>query len=114
MTQTTGDIKNYGDDAPLTYLLGNSARIRILSAFVAEKGSDISVSEIARLAGVARSTVYNHIGTLEKLDIIIHTRDTENGHSPHYQLNEDNPVAILCYELEGEMIQTLLNSEHFD
>jgi len=114
MTETIIDIDNYGDDAPLTYLLGDTARVRILSAFIAERGHDVSVSEIARLAGVARSTVYNHLSPLEEFGIIVHTRDREKGHSPHYQLNEDSPIADFCYKLEGEMIQMLMESKTFD
>ena len=108
---TTVEIDHYGEEAPLTYLFGDTARVKIIGAFVAERGRDVSVSDISRLAGVARSTVYNHIDSLERLDVISHTRDIEGGHSPLYQLNENSNIAKLCYELEGTTLQELIDKE---
>lgn len=108
------DPQNYGDEAPLTYLLGDSARVRIIGAFVAEKGNDINISEVARLAGVARSTVYNHIGPLERLGVIEHTRDMGDGHSSLYQLNEDGDIADMLYRLEGMSLQKLIDENYLD
>ena len=98
----------YADDAPLAHLFGSPARTRILSAFVAERGRDLSTSDIARLAGVARSTVYNHIDDLLELGVIEHTRDVQAGHSPMYQLNEDSEIAEYLYKLEGVTLKRLL------
>lgn len=106
--------QSYGDEAPLTYLLGDSARARIIGAFVAEKGNDINISEVARLAGIARSTVYNHIGPLERLGVIEHTRDVGDGHSSLYQLNEDSEIADLLFRLEGVTLQKLIDENYFD
>jgi len=108
------EVDHYGEEAPLTYLFGDSARVKIIGAFVAERNNDISVSDIARLAGVARSTVYTHLDTLEKLGVIEHSRDIENGHSPLYQLNENSDIAELCYKLEGIVLQELIESEDFE
>lgn len=107
------ETDHYSEEAPLTYLFGDSARVKIIGAFVAERGNDVSISEISRLAGVARSTVYNHIDTLEKLGVIEHTRDIGDGHSPLYQLNDDSDIADLCYKLEGTTLRKLINSESF-
>jgi DNA-binding transcriptional ArsR family regulator len=108
------EIDNYAEEAPLTYLFGDSARVKIIGAFVAERNNDISISDIARLAGVARSTVYTHLDTLEKLGVIEHSRDIENGHSPLYQLNDDSDIAELCYKLEGTVLHELIESEDFE
>ena len=105
---TPTNAKSYADDAPLTVLLGTSARARILSAFVAERGRDLSTSDVARFAGLARSTVYEHLDTLLELGVIVHTRDTQAGHSPRYQLDEENDVATKLYELEGVTLRRLL------
>ena len=98
----------YADDAPLTVLLGNSARVQILSAFVADRGRDLSTSEIARFAGVARSTVYDHLDALLELGVVEHTRDTQAGHSPRYQLDEESEIATKLYKLEGVTLRRLL------
>lgn len=108
------DPASYGDEAPLTYLLGDSARVRVIGAFVAERGRDISISDVARLAGIARSTVYNHIGPLERMGVIEHTRDVRDGHSSLYQLNEDSNLAETLYMLEGMALQRLMDEDHFE
>lgn len=108
------EIDHYSEEAPLTYLFGDSARVKIIAAFVAERGNDISVSDISRLAGVARSTVYNHLSALEDLGLIKHTRDIENGHSSLYELNESEEVANLCRKLDATVLDTLTASDKFE
>lgn len=102
---------HYAEEAPLTHLFGDSARVKIIGAFVAERGNDVSISEVSRLAGVARSTVYNHIDSLEKLGVIEHTRDIGDGHSPLYQLNKGSDIADMCYKVEGITLKKLINSD---
>lgn len=106
--------QSYGDEAPLTHLLGDSARVRIIGAFVAERGNDINISEVARLAGIARSTVYNHIGPLKRLGVIENTRDVADGHSSLYQLNEESEIADMLFRLEGITLQKLIDENYFD
>ena len=100
--------ESFADDAPLMALFGSLARTRILSVLVAERGRDLSKSEIARQAGVARSTVYDHMDDLLALGVVEHTRDTQGGYSPRYQLHEDDEVAEILYELEGLTLRKLL------
>lgn len=102
------DTEAYADDAPMMALFGLPARTRILSVFVAERGRDLSKSEIARQAGVARSTVYGHLDDLQALGVVEHTRDTGDGYSPRYQLSEDDEIARTLYELEGLTLRRLL------
>jgi DNA-binding MarR family transcriptional regulator len=113
-TQDIVETDHYGEEAPLTYLFGDSARVKIIGAFVSERGRDLNISDIARLAGVARSTVYDHLHTLERLGVIEHTRDIEDGHSSLYQLNEESQIAKMCYELEGLTLQKLLAENYLD
>jgi DNA-binding transcriptional ArsR family regulator len=112
--RTPVETDHYAEEAPLAYLLGDSARVNIISAFVSERGRDVSVSDIARLADVARSTVYNHLDSLERLGVIKHTREVEDGHSPLYQLNDDNEIAELCYKLEGTTLRRLINENYLE
>jgi len=109
-TQTDAD-SNYADDAPLMALFGAPAQTKLLSVFVAEKGRDLTVSQVARQAGVSRTTVYDHIDDLLELGVIEETRETNDGHSTLYQLNEDSEIAELCYKLEGVTLRQLLENE---
>jgi DNA-binding transcriptional ArsR family regulator len=114
MTNDQIHIESFADEAPLTYLFGNSSRIKILSTLIAERGRDLTVSEIARQSGLARSTVYEHIDPLVNLEVIAHTRDSRDGHSPMYQLNEDSEIATVLYQLEGYTLEQLMESEEFE
>ncbi|RLM41882.1 ArsR family transcriptional regulator [Haloarcula sp. Atlit-47R] len=114
MTSDQIHIESFGDEAPLTYLFGTNSRVKILSTLIAERGRDLSISEIARQSGVARSTVYEHIDPLVKLGVVVHTRDARDGHSPMYQLNEDSDIAVVLYQLEGYALEQLIESDEFE
>lgn len=114
MSESATDAEAYADDTPLMHLFGTPARTRILSVFVAERGRDLSKSEVARQAGVARSTVYDHLDDLEALGVIEHTRDTQAGHSERYQLNDDSAIAEYLYKLEGVTLRRLLEMDGVD
>lgn len=98
----------FADGTPLVELLGDSARVRILSVLVDERTRDLSISEIARQAGVARSTVYDHLDPLEELDAVVHTRTS--GASERYQL-ADNQIGEFLYKLDGVALRRLLETE---
>ena len=96
------------DGTPLVELLGGGARVRILSVFVGDKDRDLSISEIARQAGVARSTVYDHLDDFVELGVVEFTRET--GPSKRYQLNADSDIADFLYKLDGTVLWTLLEN----
>lgn len=100
----------YADEAPLMALFGAPARTKLISVFVAERGRDLSVSELARQAGIARSTVYDHLDDLQTLGVITHTRDTRDGHSKRYQLNDESDLGELLYQLEGLTLRRQLEN----
>jgi len=102
----------YADNSPLVALLGSAGKTKILSAFITERGRELTISEIARFSGVARSTVYDHIDDLLELGVITHTRDTNDGHSALYQLNEASEIAELLYKLDGVILSELIKEEH--
>lgn len=99
-------LDSYADESPFMSLFGQPARTKILAALVSERGRDLNVSYVANLAGVARSTVYDHLDDLLELGVIEHSRDM--GGSPMYQLNEDSDVADELVRLEGVMLSRLL------
>ena len=54
----------FADGTPLVELFGKPGRTKLISVFVDERENDLNVSELARQAGVARSTVYDHLDDL--------------------------------------------------
>jgi len=106
--ETEGGGSELNARSPLITLLSSPARVKIIEAFVQERGRDLSVSDIARLADTARSTVYQHLDDLEELGVVEFARSTGDGHSKRYQLNEDSQIAELLYKLEGVTLRRLL------
>lgn len=104
--------ESYADEAPLTYLFGDGARVKIIGAFVSERGRDITISEAARLSGVTRATVYKHIEPLENLGVVTSTRNL--GAGQRYQLNDETQLGALLYQLEGVALQRLLDVDYFE
>jgi DNA-binding transcriptional ArsR family regulator len=94
------------DNTPLVALLGGGARVRILSAFVGDRDYDMTVSMIAEQAGVARSTVYEHIDDFLDLGVIEQTREAQG---PMYQYNHDSEIAEKLWELDGVTLQRELD-----
>lgn len=102
-------VRSYTEDSPFVSLLGQPARTKILAAFVSERGRDLNVSYVADLAGVARSTVYDHLDDLRGLGVVEHTRDV--GGSPMYQLNEESEIAEELVRLEGVTLSRLFEMD---
>lgn len=100
------NVESFADGTPLVELFGTPARTKLLSVFVDERGRDLNVSELARQAGVARSTVYDHLDWLVALGVVIETRKT--GPGARYQLDEDSDIARTLYELDGLVLERLL------
>lgn len=107
MSETTHD-EAYAEGTPLVELFGDGARARLLSVFVDERECDLSISEIARQAGIARSTVYDHLDDFVELGVVEFTRET--GPSKRYQLNADNDIADFLYKLDGTVLEKLLEN----
>ncbi|PSQ33814.1 MAG: ArsR family transcriptional regulator [Halobacteriales archaeon SW_8_66_22] len=100
------ESESFADGTPLVELFGSPARTKLLSVFVDERDRDLNISELARQAGVARSTVYDHLDRLEELGIIVETRAT--GPGSRYQLSEESEIAQKLYELDGLVLRRLL------
>ena len=92
----------YAEGTPLTELFGNGPKVKILAAFLADPDFDHNVTDISRLAGVTRKTVYKHLDDLLELGVVEKTRET--GGSPRYKLDKDNEAAKLLGQLEWELI----------
>jgi DNA-binding transcriptional ArsR family regulator len=95
--------ESYAENTPLTELLGESARVRIISTFVGKRNRELNISQIARWSGAARKTVYEHIDDLEDLGVI-ESYDDEG--QTRYTL-ADSDVASKLWELDGLTLQRL-------
>lgn len=73
--------------------------MKIVAALLSEDGTDLNVTDIARLAGVARSTVYDHIDELRELGVVEQTRKV--GDSPMYRFDAESDVGEHVATLEG-------------
>ena len=103
-SETVGEA--YAEDTPLTHLFGTPARTKIIAALLSEKGRDLNTSDIARLAGVARSTVYAHLDDLDALGIVEQTRTI--GDSPMYQVDTGSELVEHIVAIEGLVLKRLL------
>jgi len=104
-TETT---EPYADDTPLVELFGDSARSRIVAAFVGNRTQELTVSELARQAGVARPTVYDHLDDLLEIEAIEVAQETKQG--KRYTL-ADSDLGEYLYKTEGTALKNLLKAE---
>lgn len=108
MPTTTTNTDSYASDTPLVKLFGPKPRVKILAVLLAQ-GRDINASTIAELAGVSRSSVYDHLDPLITLGLVNKTREI-NG-SPLYEINKDSPSAKKLAQLEMELVYELSREE---
>lgn len=98
MASTKPQENAFADGHPYMDLFGSPGRTKILAAFVSERGREITVSYAATLAGVSRSTVYNHLDDLKDMSVI---KEVDRNGNSYYTLNEDNDLGHELYRLEG-------------
>lgn len=103
------EFDDYPDGTLHIKLFGDNPRGRVLTVLVGKHTTDLSISEIARLAGVSRSTIYdqNIIEDLQDLGVVVKTREV--GQGKMYQLNPDNPVAVKLAEINRNLTHRAIN-----
>lgn len=102
MSRTEHGAESAAEGAVLTDVLGPHAKVKILVALLGENDRDLNATEIARLAGVDRSTFYEHLDDLLAYDVIEETRQV--GNSQMYQINRDNPAAEALAQMEWDLL----------
>lgn len=107
MSQTES-TEAYADDTPLVELFGDSARARIVAAIVGNRQHDLNPSDLAREAGVARPTVYDHLDDLQTIGAIEVSRETAQG--KRYTLGSGE-LGELLHQVEGIALRNLLEAE---
>lgn len=91
-TERTGP---YGGGEVVHEVLGDHPRTRIVFTLIAQarrgEDHDLNPSDLARMAGLERTTVYNHLDDLVETGIIEESRTV--GNSTMYRINKDSEAA---------------------
>ncbi len=103
MSTTETESESAAEDTVLTDVLGPHAKVKILVALLGESDRDLSATEIARLAGIDRSTFYEHLDDLLDYELIVETRKV--GNSQMYRIDRDNPAAEALAGMEWELLE---------
>lgn len=108
--ETGGDsIENAVEDTVLTDVLGTHPKVLILTALLGESHTDRNPTEIARLAGIDRTTFYDHVDDLLAYGLVEQTRTV--GNSPMYRIDRENPAAEHLAALEWELLDLIPEAE---
>ena len=82
--------------------MGDSPTIKVLDYLLTERELDFSITDMARNAGIGRSTLYRIWDDLVKNKIIMPTRTV--GKAKLYKLNTDNKVIRKLIEIDDSLI----------
>lgn len=95
----------YAEGSALTQLFGETPKVKIIAALLSESDTELSVSEIADLAGIHRTTVYDHLEELGQLGVVDETRKVAG--SQMYRINRDSSVAEDVAQLEWDLLDVI-------
>ena len=82
--------------------MGDSPTVRILDYLLTERDLDFSITDMAKNAGIGRSTLYRIWDSLIKNKVIISTRVI--GKANLYKLNKDNFVIKKLIEIDDALM----------
>lgn len=82
--------------------MGDSPTIRVLDYLLTERDLDFSITDMAKNAGIGRSTLYRIWDNLVKNKIIIPTRII--GKAKLYKLNKDNIKIKKLIEIDDALM----------
>jgi len=97
-----GVVEMREDETLLLKFLGRENPIvRVIDFLIDNEAFDYSKTEIAKGAGVSRTTLQKIWSTLEDLGIVVETRRV--GRAKMYRLNKDNPIVRKFIELDNAL-----------
>ncbi len=82
--------------------MGDSPTVRVLDYLLTERDLDFSITDIARNAGIGRTTIYRIWDDIIKHKIIVPTRTI--GKAKLYKLNKENYVINKLIEIDDRLI----------
>ena len=98
----SGHQKSNKDFSMFIEFMGDSPTVRVLDYLLTERDLDFSISDIARNAGIGRTTLYRIWGSLLKNKIIVPTRII--GKAKLYKLNKHNIKIKKLMEIDDTLI----------
>lgn len=105
MAATNATDEAYADGTAFTNALGGHSKTKILAVMLGDHTQDLTASDIARMAGIERSTFYDHVDELLDYGLIKITRDA--GNSTMYQINKESEAAQAIAEFEWKLLDAL-------
>jgi predicted transcriptional regulator len=99
---TDVDSEILAEDTVLTDVLGTHAKVKLLVVLLSHNDRDLNPTEISRMAGIDRSTFYEHVDDLLAYGMIEQTRTV--GNSPMYRINRDSAAAEALAQMEWELL----------
>jgi len=96
------DRDDYASGTYFVDVLGDSPKARILAALLGSHNEDLNISDIARIAGIDRSTVYRNMDDLLDYGLIEQSRTV--GNSKMYRIDKDNSAAQKLAAFEWELL----------
>lgn len=105
-TTQSSETEAYADGTPLVELLGETARVKLISVFVGKRSREFTISELAENAGISRKSVYNHVDALVEFGV---AEQVDASGGTRYR-TADTAVAETCFELDGVILQALVES----
>lgn len=96
------DARRGAGESPAGGAFGTGGRTKLLSVFATQRHREFSVTELAREAGVARKTAYDHIDDFVELGVVTE-RDASRG--TRYAADPESAIARLLYELNGAVLR---------
>ncbi len=90
-------------------ILGNHAIMKVLGFMMKKPDSDFSISQIAKGAGIGRTTLFRIFDTLEGFSIIKKTRVI--GNAKLYALNIGNPFVKKLLDLYASIYASLAEED---
>ena len=81
----------------LKEIFGDTKRISILEELVERWGEFLKVSELVRMSGASKKTVYEHLKELEGIGLL----ETKDGRATLYKLKEDDGRSLALAMLES-------------
>jgi len=82
--------------------MGDSPTVRILDYLLTERDLDFSITDMAKNAGIGRTTLYRIWDNLIKNKIIVSTRTI--GKAKLFKLNKDNKVIKKLMEIDDALM----------
>ena len=108
-TYLSSKVNRMRDQSLFIEFMGDSPTIRVLDYLLTERDLDFSITDMAKNAGIGRSTLYRIWEGLIKNKIIVPTRII--GKAKLFKLNKDNLAIQKLIEIDDALITQELKQQ---